>query len=117
MTTKENTITISFSDTDDESVQAAYWQIEEGWVTFKSEDHKAVAAYPAGRVKNIMLNHVNQGLARKEAVDEMTAVVEDAMSYHAQVKDPDDDISLARSIAGLLVHRGYHPFANISKRS
>ena len=48
------TITISLSDkTADETVTAEYFQIEDGWITFKTEDHKAVVAYPENRVTRI----------------------------------------------------------------
>lgn len=47
------TITVSLADSDDETFQAEYFQIEDGWVTFKTEDHKAVVAYPEPRVTRI----------------------------------------------------------------
>ncbi len=36
-----------------ESVIAEYYVMEDGWVTFKTSDHKAVAAYPERRVLRI----------------------------------------------------------------
>jgi hypothetical protein len=51
---KLKTIIISLSDkTVDETVTAEYFQIEDGWITFKTEDHKAVVAYPEKRVTRI----------------------------------------------------------------
>ena len=48
------TITISLADSaEDETVTAEYFQFEGGWVTFKTEDHKAVVAYPENRVIRI----------------------------------------------------------------
>ena len=48
------TITISLSDkTVDETVTAEYFQIEDGWVTFKTDEGKAVVAYPEKRVTRI----------------------------------------------------------------
>ena len=48
------TITISLEGSnEDETVTAEYFQIEDGWVTFKTEDHKAVVAYPEKRVTRI----------------------------------------------------------------
>lgn len=52
-TTTKTTITISLVDSDDESVSAAYYVFEDGWFTFKDDDHKAVAAYPENRVMRI----------------------------------------------------------------
>lgn len=46
-------ITVSLLDSDDESVTAEYFQIEDGWITFKTGDHKAVVAYPEKRVTRI----------------------------------------------------------------
>lgn len=48
------TIIISLADTtEDETVEAHYYQIEDSWITFKTEDHKAVASYPEARVTRI----------------------------------------------------------------
>lgn len=44
---------ISFFDSENESVEAAYYVMEDEWVTFKSDDHKAAAAYPLHRVMAI----------------------------------------------------------------
>lgn len=52
-TNTATTITVTFCDSDPESVEAAYYQIEDGWVTFKTDEHQAVASYPAGRVTSI----------------------------------------------------------------
>lgn len=47
-------ITVSLDDSSaDETIQAEYFQIEDGWVTFKTEDGKAVVAYPERRVTRI----------------------------------------------------------------
>jgi len=52
--TTTKTITVSLSDGDaDETVSAEYFQIEDGWVTFKTEDGKAVVAYPEKRITRI----------------------------------------------------------------
>ena len=52
--TTTKTITVSLSDGDaDETVSADYFQIEDGWITFKTEDGKAVVAYPEKRVTRI----------------------------------------------------------------
>jgi hypothetical protein len=45
--------TISFTDADDETVFAEYYVFEDGWVMFKTSEHKAVAAYPERRVASI----------------------------------------------------------------
>lgn len=52
-TTKKSTITISFDDHDNKTIEAAYFQFEDGWVTFKTSEHKAVAAYPKNLVTGI----------------------------------------------------------------
>jgi len=47
------TIVVSIIDSSDEIVVAEYYVMEDGWVTFKTSDHKVVAAYPAQRVTRI----------------------------------------------------------------
>jgi len=52
--TTTKTITVSLSDSaEDEAVSADYFQIEEGWITFKAEGGEAVASYPEKRVTRI----------------------------------------------------------------
>lgn len=48
------TFTVSLTDTQDETATAEYYLTEAGWVTFKTADHKAVAAYPEARVTRIL---------------------------------------------------------------
>lgn len=52
-TTESTTLTISFTDSEPEEVTAAYYQIEQGWITFKTDEGKAIATYPSGRVASI----------------------------------------------------------------
>jgi len=52
--TTTKTITVSLTDSaEDETVSADYFQIEDGWVTFKTGEGKAVVAYPEKRVTRI----------------------------------------------------------------
>ena len=51
-----STITVSTIDNDDELVIAEYYQFEDGWVTFKTADGKAVASYPEKLVTKILSN-------------------------------------------------------------
>jgi len=49
-----STITISLADSvEDETILAEYYQIEDGWVTFKTADGKLVASYPEKRITRI----------------------------------------------------------------
>lgn len=118
MTTTENIITITFNDADAECIEAAYYQIEDGWVTFKSADHKAVAGYPTLRVTSIKGEKVTQPSTRKEVIDEMTKIVEFSMTQHqnslAKLGDV-ENVPLSRLIAGILFQRGYHPFPSQDK--
>jgi len=54
-TTKKSnsTITVSFYEEDNKTIDAAYFQFEDGWVTFKDSEHKAIAAYPKNNVTGI----------------------------------------------------------------
>jgi len=46
-----STILVSLADSaEEESVTAAYYVIEDGWVTFKTDDGKLVASYPEKRI-------------------------------------------------------------------
>lgn len=49
-----STILVSLADTDtEETVLAEYYQIEDGWVTFKTGDGKLVSSYPEKRITRI----------------------------------------------------------------
>jgi len=49
-----STILVSLADSaEEESVTAAYYVIEDGWVTFKTDDGKLVASYPEKRIIRI----------------------------------------------------------------
>jgi len=52
--TTTNTITVSLADsTTDETASADYFQVEDGWIIFKTQAGKAVVAYPEKRVTKI----------------------------------------------------------------
>jgi len=51
-----STITVSTIDNDDELVIAEYYQFEDGWVTFKTVDGKAVVSWPEKLVTKILSN-------------------------------------------------------------
>lgn len=45
---------ISFEDAENETINGyEYYQIDEGWITFKDAQHKVVIAYPEDRVTRI----------------------------------------------------------------
>ena len=49
-----STIAISLADSvEEETVLAEYYQLEDGWVTFKTADGKLVASYPEKRITRI----------------------------------------------------------------
>lgn len=48
-----STILVSLDGSEEESVLAEYYQIEDGWVTFKTADGKLVASYPEKRITRI----------------------------------------------------------------
>lgn len=58
------TISISLNDIGgDETVTAEYFQIEEGWVTFKTSDGKVVASYPEARVIRIVTDEASAAVS------------------------------------------------------
>jgi hypothetical protein len=85
-----STITISLADSvEEETVLAEYYQLEDGWVTFKTADGKLVASYPEKRITrikadntapatNIVVNAVNdlqpEDLARVVAAASKRAI-------------------------------------------
>lgn len=86
--TTTKTITVSLTDSaQDETVSAAYFQIEDGWITFKTDDGKAVVAYPekritrikseeparAGDVYNVHLTHVGPPVNAAKAAADLSA--------------------------------------------
>lgn len=96
------TITISLSDkTADETVTAEYFQIEDGWITFKTEDHKAVVAYPEKRVTRIKSEPAEDNIEAMVAVGGRRFLVEAfdmgfsacAGEYDAQRDDPSRSIT------------------------
>lgn len=50
------TITVSVNDGDDETHAAAYFTLEDRFVTLKTADHKFVAAFPTSRVDRLLVN-------------------------------------------------------------
>ena len=47
-------IEVSLTDSEPETVEGAkYYQIEDGWFTFKDDDNKSLVAYPEKRVTRI----------------------------------------------------------------
>ena len=49
-----STILVSLADSaEEESVTAAYYVMEDGWVTFKTDEGKLVASYPEKRIIRI----------------------------------------------------------------
>jgi hypothetical protein len=79
-------ITVSIQDRDDETVIAEYYQMEDGWVTFKTVDGKAVASYPERLVTRILSNTPQPPEAATEHSECPTECIRSPRNFEARAK-------------------------------